>query len=186
MTKQSIINIEEIPKVIVKTSEDMVKAAEVLSRLNKYMDGLVEEREKVTKPLNEALKAERARFKPTEDKLSEAIAWVRREMSRYETERQLLINKGEEAAAKKVAAGKISLEDAVAVAEKGSGGASVLATSSGTVKFRTDKVLRIVNAGKVPRKYLIVDEKVVLEVLKGGGVVLGCVLDVVQVPINRR
>ena len=46
--------------------------------------------------------------------------------------------------------------------------------------------MKIVDAGVIPREYLVVDEKKCLEVLKGGGEVLGCVLETIMIPVNTR
>jgi hypothetical protein len=174
--------------IVIKGPEDMKGAAEVLSRLNTILDTLTEEKEKLTKPLNEALKEIRGRYKPAETKLEAAIAQVRGEMSRYQTKVLQEARAAEAEAAKKLRSGDVSLEEAVSLAAQGSQGVAgkIAVGSGGSVAFRVDKVLRVVDVSKVPRTYMIVDEKKVREALLQGKKVAGCVLEEVSVPVNKR
>src|SRR5574343_620943 len=85
---------------------------EMLSRLNQYNDSMQAEKEKVTKPLNEALKAERARFKPLETLYNDAIATIRQKMTDYQTNLIRLQREAQEKIASKLASGYIKPETA--------------------------------------------------------------------------
>lgn len=173
--------------ISIETKADMERGARALTELNRYLDAITLEKEKLTKPLNEALREIRGRYKDIEGKLESAIRAVRTEMARFQTKAIAERKKAEERLAKKVAKGAIDLEQAVSLAvstgpleriSAGPGGASV--------SFRTDRVLKVVKASIVPREYLMVDEKKALEALKRGEKVPGCVLEEVQVVVSKR
>lgn len=173
--------------VKIKTGEDFGKAAGLLTQLNRQLDAVVAEKQKVTKPLNEALKAERERFAPYEKKLEGAIEQLRSEMSGYQM-RLLAVQREVQ---KKIAAGDIKdLGKAVAKITKAGEGLvgkeGVEVVGGGLVKFRVDKVVRVVDVGKIPREYMIVDEKKVREALLSEVEVPGVVLEEVQTVVNRR
>lgn len=172
----------------IQTKKDMVAATELLSQANKYLKAVIEEKEKVTKPLNEALKAERARFKPLETKLEGMIAAIRANMSTYQTAE---VARAREEAAKIAARigegkGKLKVETAVNKIENIETADESVSTDSGMVKFREDKVLKITDEEKIPRKFLLVDEKAVLAALKNGEKVPGAEIEIKLVPVNYR
>ena len=170
----------------IKTFKDYQKGAEILSRLNKYLDDLIAEKEKVTKPLNAALKAERERFKPVEVKLETAIDQVRGELGRWKMAEDARIAEEQEKISNKIAEGKISLEKGVKAMEKTEAVPEKMKTESGAISFRTDKVLKIVDEAKIPRKFLVVDEKAVKTALLAGIDVPGAVIEEVKTVINKR
>ncbi len=180
--------VKEANAIEIKNERDMKEASELLSRLNQFNDKIAEEREKVTKPLNEALKAERMRWKPIETPNAEAIAIVREKMSVYQTA-EIKRQREEEA---RIAArvgegkGKIKIETAVKKLDDVEKPDDQVKTDSGLTAFREDKVLRMIDASLIPREYLVVDEKKVLEALKAGIKVPGAEVEIKMVPINYR
>ena len=186
--KQIIPVIEDALTLKIKSQADLVTATEILSKLNKFVDKVTEEKEKVTRPLNEALKAERARWKPIENQYTEAIETVRKLMTDYQT--NLVKQQKEEEM--KIAArigegkGKLRIETAVKKLDAITKAEKEYATTEGLVQFAEQKVLKITDLSLIPRQYLIVDEKAVLEALKAGQSVPGAELDTIQVPRNYR
>jgi len=167
---------------------DMTEATEVLSKLNIFSDRMQEEKERITKPANEILKAERSRWKPLETMYDNATTHLRSLISAYQTE-QVRKQREEEA---KIAArvgdgkGKLKIETAVKKIEELDAPIEKVSTESGMLKFREDKKLKITDASVIPRMYLVVDEKKVLEALKAGIEVKGAEIELIQVPINFR
>ena len=186
--KQIIPVIEDALTLKIKSQADLVTATEILSKLNKFVDKVTEEKEKVTRPLNEALKAERARWKPIENQYTEAIETVRKLMTDYQT--NLVKQQKEEEM--KIAArigegkGKLRIETAVKKLDAITKAEKEYAKTEGLVQFAEQKVLKITDLSLIPRQYLIVDEKAVLEALKAGQSVPGAELDTIQVPRNYR
>lgn len=174
--------------LVIASAEDMKASAELLSQCNKYLDSVVSEKEKVTKPLNAALKAERLRFKPIEEVLETAISALRNEQSRYQTE---MLKKQREEEAKiaarvKEGKGNLKLETAVKKIDELEKPEEIVNTDSGMVKFREQKKLKITDASLVPDTYWIIDEAALLEALKAGTLVAGAEIELVQVPVNFR
>jgi hypothetical protein len=121
----------------IKGAEDMKQAAEMLSRVNKTLDAATEEKERVTKPLNEALKAERSRWKPLETICIEAKDILSKKMSVYQTEQKRLAQEEEDKIAARVGEGKGKLrpETAVRQMEEIEKPAESVAAGTGLVDF---------------------------------------------------
>ena len=185
MSNQIIIK-NKVEALVITTRKDMEGAVELLSLLNRYLDELTEEREKVTKPLNEALRNERARFKPREVELEAMIAKIREQMGRYQSAQLRLKKIEEDKIAKQLSDGKITFDEASKIMGEGDEVDDKIESKSGSVAFRVDKVLKIVNTKKIPREYLVADEKRILEDLKKGIEIAGCTLEERQTVINRR
>jgi hypothetical protein len=178
--------ITEAKKLAITSPESLEDATVTLSKLNTSLDAITTEKEKVTKPLNEALKAERNRWKPLELTLEEAITLIRDKMSVYQTKVIKEQREAEEKIASRVEKGTLKVETAVSKLQDIERPAEKIATSAGSLRFRTDKILKIVSPGDIPREYLIPDEKLILADLKAGKEVSGCVIEEVQTPINSR
>jgi hypothetical protein len=177
--KQIIKQESDLHPIQIKNNDDLNKGVEILSRLNKYLDDLTEEKEKVTKPLLSALSAERARFKPVEEKIDLAIRQIKVAILNYNAEQ---IAKQKELA-EALKRGEGSLELAV---NEGGGAVDKVKTEAGSISFRTDKVVKIVDLKKIPKAYMIPDEKKIKVVLLEGKKVAGAVLEEVQTVVNRR
>lgn len=166
--------------------EDMRMAVSLLSQLNRINDRIAEEREKVTKPLNEALKAERARWKPTELKNTTAIEALRAEMTRYQTQALRQKQMEEQKIADKVATGYIKTDTAVTKLESLPSIQKTTSTDDGSVTFVEKKQLLITNQMLIPREYLIPDEDKIIKDLKDNKTIPGAELETILVPRNSR
>lgn len=172
----------------VKDPKSMEVASKMLSELNVQLDRITEEKEKVTKPLNEALKAERGRWKPIETILETSIDHLRGSISEYQTAEVKRVREEEARIANRVGEGKgkLKVETAVAKIEAIDTPESKVITAAGMVSFREDKVLVIQDESKIPDEYWVIDEKKLLDALKGGASVPGAELDIKMIPLNRR
>ena len=175
-----------IKNVHITTAKNMSECVEILSQANQYLDALTTDREKLTKPINEALKEIRAKYKPAENALNDIISTIRGAVSQYQTTEIARKHAEEELLSKQLSSGKVDLNTAVTKLEQIKEAPGRVETASGSISFREDKVLRIIRAQDIPREYLIPDEKAILGALKTGKVIAGCELEVVMTPINRR
>jgi hypothetical protein len=180
--------IAEASSLKIESPSALRTATETLSRLNRNLDRVIEEKEKITTPLNQALKAERARWKPLETKLQEAIDTIRSKMTLYATEQTRLQKEQEASVAGRIKPGKgnFSLETGLQKLSEIEKAPESVETEAGTIKFRTDKRLKVLDESLIPRKYLVIDSKKLLEALKEGIEVPGATLEEVQIPINFR
>jgi len=162
------------------------EAVTLLSQLNQINDKIALEREKVTKPLNEALKAERARWKPAELKNQQAIDHLRQEMTRYQTAIMKEKQEQEQSIVNKVSTGYIKLDTAVAKLEALPEIVKNVATDAGDVQFREKKQLKITDPSLIPDEYWQINEDELLTDLKSGKLIPGATLETIQVPVNYR
>lgn len=172
----------------IEKAEDMVQATELLSTMNKFKDKITEEKEKVTKPLNEALKAERARWKPIESLYETGIALVRAKMSTFQTAEARRRKEEADKIAKRIGEGrgKLTLDTAARKMEEIKTAPSKVESDAGKISFRTDKKLKVVDENKIPKAYWILDERKALADLKSGKKVPGCEVEEIEVPVNFR
>ncbi len=164
-------------RIVIKDEKDVGVASETLSRLNIFNDRLKEDREKITAPLNEALREVRLKYKPLESSVGEAIDIIRGKLSIYQ--QQAL--KAQSEATEALKRGDISLEDAVSLVPT-----NKATVQSGSVTFKPTQMLKIIDSKKIPRKYLVADNDAILDALKEGKKVAGCEIEIIQTVVNRR
>lgn len=171
---------EEAKKVVITDDESLEQASKFLSSLNKMLDAVQAEKFKITAPLNEALKVERARWKPFETVYEDLIADTRKKLSVYQTAKMKQAEADYVNIAKQVGKGKLDVNtaqekiDLIVQPHK----------KVAKVSFREDKVLKIINIAKIPDEYWVIDEKAVKEALKAGKEVPGATLDTVLTPVD--
>lgn len=185
-----------IEKLEIATPKDMESATVLLSNLNKTLDGIVADREKITKPLNESLKEVRSRYKPAETQLNGWINILRGKIGYYQTEQTKIANAEAEAIAARVGEGKGSFKPETAARKIGEIDVPdvKVETAAGSIRFRTDKVLKITDRQKIKEyvvnkndwSFMAINERKLLEDLKAGKVVDGAEIEEVQTPINSR
>lgn len=193
MSKEITIK-KEIDPIVTKatdliiTDKTMPEAVTILSETNKLLTKITKEKETITKPLNEALKVERARWKPLEDNLNLIISTIRKKMSDYQT---AMIKKQKEDEAKIAnrvgeGRGKLKIETAINKIENLDKPEVLVSTEAGSVKFRTTYQLEITDESLIPRQYLTINERLLTNDLKNGHTIPGASLRERQVPINYR
>ena len=178
--------VKKAQELIINSSESMSEAVVFLSQCNKYLDTLVADREKLTKPINESLKAIRDKYRPADTMINEAIISIRSKMSLYQTKQIQLQKEKEAKIAARLEKGNLSIEKAMAKIEAIDSPESEVKTLEGLVKFRESQVLKITDELAIPREYLIVDERKILEALKAGKVIPGAEIEIKLIPINYR
>jgi phosphoribosylaminoimidazole carboxylase (NCAIR synthetase) len=175
-------------KLAIKTPDDMAKATEMLSKLNKVSDALTAEKERVTKPLLEALKAERSRWKPAEVMYENAVAFIRRKMTEYQT----AAKKKADAEALKIAErvgdgkGKLKIETAVRKIGEIDTPAKAVTTGAGMVKFKTVKKFEVLDKTIMPFEFLVPDEVAIRKAMLAGHEIKGVRYYEEEVPLNYR
>lgn len=184
--KQLAPIVDKALSITIKTQADMPLATEILSKLNSFNDKITEEKERITKPLLEALKVERSRWSPMEKANQSGIDHIREQMSEFQTAEYNRKKAEEKKIADKLSAGKITLDKAVEKFDKIEELQKEVATEVGLVQFRETPTLKITDSMAIPREYLIVDEKELLLALKKGKVVPGAEIVIIQTPVNYR
>lgn len=180
--------VERARSFAIETQKDMTEATEMLSQMNRIGDAIEAEKQKVLKPLNQALKAERARWKPIETMWEEGIAAIRKAMTVWQTEQTRLAREKEDKIAARVGEGKGKLKADTAmqqIAELDRPDA-LIATTEGAVKFRTVKKFEVTDIKLLPIEYHIADETAIKAAMQAGTELPGVRYFEEQVPVNFR
>ena len=159
------------------------KAKEVLSEIKATKKTVKEKKEGVTKPLNEALKNVRDLFRPIEDLVNQTELHLKSEIQKYNNKLLEEQKKREEEAEQK-------LKEAEATGEKVDMNKITKKVENNQkkveqIKTRKVKKLRIKDETKIPRSYLIPDEKMIKEALQAGFEVDGCELYEEEIIVNN-
>ena len=166
----------------------MSDAVQFLSELNQQNDRIQAEKEKIVKPLNEALKEERARWKPAETILSGAIFKVRSKIGIYQTEEKQRVELEERKIADRVGKGKgkLKVETAIDKIEEIERPETNVSTNAGTVKFRTTKMCEVVDITKIPYEYLLPDMVSIRTAMRAGKEIAGVRYYEEETVVNSR
>lgn len=183
-----IINpiVQRAESLEIEKQADLPQAVQMLSELNKTADKITEEKEKITKPLNEALKQERNRWKPIETVLEQAINTLRTKITKYQTAQIAIEKAQQEKIAARLEKGTLTLPTAVRrladlkISEKS------VNSEAGYIKFRVTKKFIVENLELVPRDYLIINEALIKEAMKDQKEIPGIRYYEEQTPINYR
>jgi chromosome segregation ATPase len=181
-----IEEVQSIKPQSIKTQEDLTKATEILSKLNQRLDTITEEKEKITKPLNEALKVERARWKPAEEALTKVILGIRTALSQYQSA-QIALNQAKQLKlATKLAEGKITLNSASKQLETLPDTNQRISSDTGSIKFTPKKQIDTIDLAKLPLEYHLADEVAIRKAMNAGTELAGVTYKIVQIPVNQR
>lgn len=181
--ENSIVLIE-VPEIVINSKETLAQASDIRSQVKSYLKKLTEEKEKVTKPLNDALKAERARFKPFEEKAEAILEQLDAKMIAYQTAEAKRAAEEEAKIAARVGEGKGKLKLETAMTKM----ADIDTPDKvvGNTRFVTDYELVITDIKAIPDQYLKIEVKTAAlkTVLKSGVKIPGCSLREIQRPVN--
>ena len=150
--------VEPVEKGIkIRTEEDAQLAAASLTGIKRISKFLKEEKEKITKPINEALKAARNMFAPFEDRVEKAEAIVKAALGAYADKIEAANLKRENDLAAKAAAGTMKPETAARKMEEMKDSGAARKTGEGTVSFSKIKQVRVIKREAVPEEFWVLD-----------------------------
>lgn len=170
----------------INSAETYKEASELLTAARAALNSIDARRKFFTEPHNLFVKAINNFFAGATDELKRQTSLLGSSMATYDTkvreeadrkEREIL------AAQKK---GKISEEKAATKLAAIDKPAEVTRTAAGSVSFRIDRKLKITDASKLPRQFLVPNEKLIEATLKAGKAVAGAELVEVKVPVTRN
>ena len=162
-----------IPQKIT-TITQLEEAQALRTELKKQLKAVTDEKDKVSRPLLDAISAERARFAPYIKKYEDAILKISQLLSEYQTEQLKLQKQKEE---KILSDGRLKTETVITrLAE---------VAQPDTKGFRKQQVLKVTDITKIPQKYFHLDESQLLADLKAGEKVEGAEIDVKMIPVGR-
>ena len=174
--------IAEHPVNSIETNEE---AGKMLIEAQKIMKNIEVRRKFFVDPYKAVAKAIDNFFNGAYDPLDNAVKGLRARMGTYATEVERKQKEAEAKILAKEAAGKIKPETAVRQMANVETAPRIVRSEVGSVSYRTDRKLRIIDANLIPREYLVVNERLVETTLKAGKAVPGAELYEVKVPVGR-
>src|SRR3990167_10800352 len=88
--------VAQVAELKIKTDEDLSTATELLTNVKKLSKWLTGEKEKIVKPMREAMNAARGLFAPLEEQVEDAEKKIKSAMITYQTKKEAEQNKKEE------------------------------------------------------------------------------------------
>jgi hypothetical protein len=151
------------------TSEITLKeATSLVSILNKHLDSLIEDRERLTKPINESLKQIRLKYKPASEALESLIASLTAKINKYGNDQAKLLATAQAKLASKVSTGYMKPETAISKLEALPVTPKETSTSEGLIQFADVKKFEVVDITLLPMKYHTVDETAIRKEMRLG------------------
>lgn len=161
-----------IPTQITNNNE-LLEAQALRAKLKEELKAIEEQKEKVSRPLLDAIAARRAEFAPTIKKYTGMIESINSMLSIYQESVLALQKQAED---KILSDGRTKDETKVAKL-------SDLQPVS-TTGFRRQQVLKVTDINKIPNEYFILDESKLLSDLKDGKQVEGAEIGVKMIPTS--
>lgn len=177
IAEEKAMTLADNSRIKVNSQPTLDQAKISLAQVKEIKKIVQEKKDSVVKPLNEALKNTRALFKPIEDKVDIIETYLKGEVLRYNTKLLQEQRKREEEAQAKIEAGA-TFEEATKSVER-------IEKKIDAIPTRKIKRLKIVDASKIERQFLIPDEQAIKEALIAGIKVSGCELVEEEIIVNR-
>jgi hypothetical protein len=149
--------VKEVEKLKIKTDEDLNEAATLLTNIKKLGKWVTGEKEKIVKPMREAMNAARGLFSPLEEKIEDAEKKVKSAMIEYQTKKEAEHKKKMDSIEKRAESGQLKEETAVRKVEALGEVKTNLQTETGAATFKKTKAVRVIDKEKVPDEYWIID-----------------------------
>lgn len=155
----------------INNNDELLQAQAIRTKLKEQLKVIETKKEKVSRPLLDAIAARRAEFAPTIAKYTEEIAKVDKVLKDYQNG-ILALKQAEE---KKILEDK-RLKPSTVITKL----ATIEQTS--TKGFRKQQVLKITDITKIPKSYFKLDETLLFNDLKAGKTVLGAEITIEMRP----
>jgi len=181
MSKQITLIAKEVSSLVIEDQEGLTTATTYISKVNKIVDKLEEERVKKTGPMNAALKAVNADYQPFIKEGKAIVTSIKDKMVQFRASELLK----QEKIAARVAKGTMRIDTAANKLETMNDSASAN-TVDGSVKFRKTQQLKVTDLTQIPDKYFDLNESLLLKDLKDGTKIAGAEIEIVEIPVNFR
>ncbi|HEY5918588.1 MAG TPA: hypothetical protein VIU13_14325 [Chryseolinea sp.] len=159
--------------VVINSAEDYASAIDLVSKLKETGSNIKQIKESITKPLNEALKNARNIFAPLEVQFTSAESIIKGKLLTYKQKVDAEAKAKEDAIAKKVEDGKMSIDTAEKKMDKIERVDQTTKGKVGEVQVRKVKKIRITDEALLPRQYLVPDQVAIRRDALSGIVIQG-------------
>ncbi len=168
--KSQVLELEkQAVKFPIASPEDNAKVIEFKAKLNKLGKEIKAEKEKATKPLNEALKKVREWWAPLEKAVEARDNEVGKALLVYKQQ----VEAQEAKIAKRVETGTMKIETAERKIQELPQIQKTTNTADGQVQFRKVPMMRIIDENLIPDKYWVIDIVALRKDVVGGEIVPG-------------
>lgn len=174
-----------IAEMAITNNATLTQGAELRTNIKRIEKAVTAEKEKRTRPLLDALEVERARWRPAEAKIKEALAIIDKKILAYNDAIEAERKRKEAQIAARVERGTMKAVTAVAKLDKLVEAPTNITTENGSISYRVDKVVAITNKALIPQQFLIVDEVAVKRALLAGETVPGAELQERKTIVNK-
>jgi hypothetical protein len=188
ITSKEIVPIQnQAASLSIVDQPTLAQASEYLSQANKMLDTLEADRLSLTKPINDSLKAIRAKYRPLEDALNAIVEVIKTKMIDYQSSLVKAQREAELAISAKVESGYIKPETAISKLEALGEVQSKTETESGSVQFVEVRKFEVTDLALVPLAYHLPDLVAIRKaMLAGEPDIAGVKYFTIQQPKNYR
>lgn len=169
----------------IATSKDLVKAADIRTKIKEVGRIIKEAKDRIVKPLNEAKANAMNLFRPVENEWLEAERIVSGKMVDFNKKEEVRAAKETAKIEEKVEKGKMNMEEAAekieAVVPE-----NKIEGKNGSVHFRMIKRVIIEDQNKLPREFLIPDIDKINKVAKSGIAIPGVKVEIDKIVASGR
>src|SRR3990167_5347925 len=152
----------------IKDEKTLNEAVKILSGIKDVARQVKEKKEEITKPLNAALVAARAFFRPMEAQCEEAERQVKHDIVVYNAELEAARTLKEVELAARVEAGTLKVETAAKKLENVPTAITHHEAEKGAITIRKVKKFRVVDISKLPLPYHLADETAIRRQMNAG------------------
>jgi len=183
--KSTSLVLEKACGMMVRNDEEIKIATDILSEIGTIEKNVKAEREKLTKPALEIVKWARRVFGPIEKKCQEAEYIIKDKMISYNKILEDKNKKKLEQISKKVASGKMDIDKASEKVEDLKSQNNYQGDEGGKIQFKRIKRIYYTDESKLPRKYLIPNERLIREDLLSGMKISGAEVRIEKIIAKR-
>lgn len=158
MKQQSGRAVTEANNLEVKTQEDYEKATAVLGKIKTAQKLIKANRDTVLKPILEAEKAERARWKPIEQEIEQAEVIVKQKMLGYVNRIEQEAREKERKVQIQIKTGKIRPETALKKLENVQQAPKTVSADTGSAQVKKVRTVKIIQSDLIPDQYWTLNE----------------------------
>ena len=159
-------------ELTIKTDVDISTASDFIFKISEFQKAVEQKKDKYVAPANAIIKEARLTYNPIIKQCEAARELVDTKLIAYDAKKQAEALKKLEKISAKVVEGKISLEEASEKIDN-----TKIANSYegdvGAIQFRTNKVIKIIDEAKIPRKWLVPDTTAIRLACLSGEVIPG-------------
>lgn len=175
--------VKQVEGLVIKTQADMTAASELRESLKKVEKAAKADKEKITKPLNEALKQVRAKYAGIEDIVEAALTGLNKKMGAWQTAEVARADAEAKKIADRTSAGRLKPETAVRKLDEIEKPADTLAAGTG---FMTVQKFEVVDFAELSNDYKLADETKIRAAMRAGIEIKGVRYYSEQVPKSGR